>query len=220
MMMETKKQAVLGFKNLLNNQLRNKALVRCANNIHAKYLIIDPKSNYSKGYLATCNFTEKATKENPELIAVLNKGETLELFKNFVWHFWEATTDEQTQETEFAKVNKVSRFELPHFESILQTSTAAKQTTIRDNTLKMIQAAKSKIVFSSFGFDASHILGKALLEKCEAGLDVLIFARNRSKPFIGHLDKLAKAGAKIFTHNLLHAKFITVDDEKRSNLYC
>lgn len=207
-------KAVSSFKDLLNNKMRNKTLVRCADNIHAKYLLIDPKSSRAKGYLATCNFTEKATKENPELVAVLNKNEVAELFKVFVWHFWEGTTDEQKNSTDFAKLQAVKHFEMPDFQSILQTSTAAKQTTIRDYTLEIIQSATSKIVFSSFGFDVSHSLGKALLAKCAAGLDVTIFARNRSKQFIGHLEKLAKAGAKIFTHDLLHAKFIAVDDEK------
>lgn len=205
--------AVSGFKDLLNKRLRNKALVRMANNIHAKYLLIDPKSPNSQGFLATCNFTEKATKENPELVAVLNENETTELFKTFVWHFWEGTTDEQNKK-DIKKVNPIERFEMPKLNTILQTSTRAKQTTIRDYTLEIIQSAKSKIIFSSFGFDVSHELGKALLEKCKNGVEVVVLARNRAKVFNGNLDKLAKAGAKIFTHDLLHAKFIAVDNEK------
>ena len=207
-------RAVSGFRKLLNNKMRNKALVRMADNIHAKYLLIDPKGLNSKGFLATCNFTEKATKENPELVAVLNKNEVDELYKSFVWHFWEATTDEQGVKDDFKKVTPVKRFRMPYLSFILQTSSHAKETSIRDYTLDIIQSAKSKIVFSSFGFDSEHSVGKVLLDKCRSGVEVIVFARNRSKPFIGHLDKLAKAGAKIYTHDLLHAKFIMVDDEK------
>ncbi len=208
------KEAVANFKDLLNNKMRNKALVRCADDIHAKYLLIDPKNSNGKGFLATCNFTQNALNKNPEIVAVLKPKEILELFKVFVWHFWEATTDEQSMKTQFTKVKAVNRFQIPNLEYLLQTSSAANQRTIRAHILELLQTAQSKIVISSFGFDINHELGQVLKKKCEMGIKVIVFAPNRPKTIIGQLEKLVKAGAKIYTHDLLHAKFILVDDRE------
>lgn len=201
------------FKKLLNEKMQHKALVRCADNIHAKFLLIDPKSDNLQGWLATCNFTEKATKENPELLAVLKKEEIKELFQIFVWHFWKATTYEQDNTNFFRKIKPISRFDLPQLESLLLTSTKGNQTTIRDYSLEIIKTAQTKIVFSTFGFDIEHELGQLLLKKCEAGVEVEIFARNRFKVMEQGLKELAKAGAKIYTHDLLHAKFLMIDEQ-------
>lgn len=201
------------FKKMLNNKLRNKCLVRCANNIHAKFILIDPKSKASKGWLVTCNFTELATTKNPELVAVLMKAEIQELFKIFVWHFWEGTTDEQTYKDQFSKIKEVDRFILPEFKSLLLTSSKGEKNSIRNFAKKIIQGAKEKIVFSTFGFEINHELGQLLLQKCKAGITMEIFARNRSKAINKNLEELAKNGAKIYIHDLLHAKFLSVDGE-------
>lgn len=198
------------FKELLSKKIRNKALLRCANNIHGKFILIDPKSN-PKGYLATCNFTEKACKENPELIVALNSEECKELFKIFVWHFWEGTSHEQKSDDNFSKIDATGRFSFPAQKQILLTSTKAGIFSIRDYMKEIIGKAENNIVFSIFGFDLTHKICQLLLKKCKQGVEITVFTRSRSKAIIGHLDKLANAGATVIIHELLHAKFILID---------
>lgn len=202
------------FKKLLNSKIRNRMLLRCANNIHAKFLLIDPQHNDAKGWLATCNFTLKATLENPELAVALNAREIQELFRLFVWHFWEGTTHEQTHKEEFAAIEPLKKFTIPELSHLYVTSSKGNQNGLRDYIYKLIEKAQKSITLSTFGLDINHRLGKLLLQKCQSGVDVVIFARSREKVITEHLKPLLAAGATVYTHELLHAKFICVDNEE------
>ena len=106
---------------LLENKFKNHFIHRTAENFHAKYLLIDPKT-HPKGFICTNNFTMNGFVKNPELAVELDKTQCEELFKIFVYHFWEHATDEQTATKEFNKIKPATKFSLPKLDSILLTS--------------------------------------------------------------------------------------------------
>lgn len=199
------------FKKLLENEFQNKIMVRCAGNFHAKFMLIDPTSKNSKGLLATCNFTIKAMKQNPEIVAQLKPTEVKELFKVFTYHFWEAATDEQTNQKDFSKVKPAEKCKWPSLEKILVTSTVANKNTIKEYLKASISKAKEQITISTYAIDQHHELTQLLLKKCTAGVKVSILMRRREDKIKQHLTALAEAGAVLYLHPLLHAKFIYVD---------
>jgi len=200
------------FKKLLEKQFRKKVVVRCASNFHAKFMLIDPTSKTPKGVLATCNFTIKAMKENPEIAAQLNPNEVKELFKVFTYHFWEAATDEQTIKHDFDKVKPTGKFSFPVPKKILVTSTVAKKNTIKEYLINSIEKAKEQITISTYSIDKNHELTQLLLKQCKAGVNISIFMRKREEKIKTHLMELANAGAKLYLHPLLHSKFFYTDD--------
>lgn len=202
------------YKEMVNKKFRRNFVHRQAGNLHAKFILIDPKSNNANGFLFTGNFNEKPFKENPELGIELNEVQTNELFKLFVYHFWEHTTDEQNDTETFDKVRPANKFQAPQLDHILCTSPNADLSNLKRTLLATIESAKNNITFSTFGLDIQHELAQAILLKIKADIEVTIFCRPREKTIVNHISELQKAGAKVFCHPLIHAKSTIVDDKE------
>ena len=201
------------YKEMINKKFKRRFVHRQAENLHAKFILIDPKTN-PKGYLFTGNFNEKPFKENPELGVELDKMQTNELFKLFVYHFWEHTTDEQNDTETFDKVRPANKFQAPQLDHIFCTSPNADLSNLKSSLITTVKNAQKSISFSTFGLDIQHELVQEILLKIESGIEVTIFCRPREKTIVNHISELQKAGAKVFCHPLIHAKSIVVDDRE------
>lgn len=198
------------YKRMLNEKFKNNFVHRQAHNLHAKFILIDPKTN-PIGYLFTGNFNEKPFFENPELAVSLDKKQIKELYQVFVYHFWEHTTDEQTNNKQFDKVKATGNFEPPVLKNILITSPNNILSNLKSTLIQFIKEAKKSIVFSTFGFDINNELSKLILEKLKSGIQVTIYCRPREKAIIGNIEKLADNGATVYCHPLIHAKSLIID---------
>ncbi|WP_324474062.1 phospholipase D-like domain-containing protein [Kaistella chaponensis] len=194
---------------LLDNKFKNHFVHRTAEGFHGKYIIVDPNTQPT-GFLATNNFTENGFTKNPELAVELNSRQCEDLFKIFVYHFWEHSTDEQTADNEFAKVKAANKFVLPKLENILLTS-PNKSNSLNETLLASINNAKKTISFSTFLLDKNIGLVKAILDKAKQNISVTLFCRLNEKQFNEQLKELLEAGIQIYFHPLTHSKSILVD---------
>jgi phosphatidylserine/phosphatidylglycerophosphate/cardiolipin synthase-like enzyme len=132
---------------LIDKKFKNHFIHRTAENFHAKYILIDPKTN-PNGFICTNNFTENGFVKNPELSVELNKEQCEELFKVFVYHFWEHSTDEQTATNEFEKVKPANKFSLTKLNNILLTSPNSELNTLNEALKKAVENANKSISFN------------------------------------------------------------------------
>lgn len=195
---------------LLDTKFKNHFIHRSAANFHAKYIIFDPSTS-PKGFICTNNFTENGFAKNPELAVELNTEQCQELFKVFVYHFWEYSTDEQVSTNEFEKVKPANKFTLPILENILLTSPNKIYNTLNKELLKAINLAKESISFSTFQLNISTEIIKSIIDKANNKIQVTLFCRLNEKLFNEQLKTLLDAGVNIFFHHLIHAKSLIVD---------
>ncbi len=198
------------YKTMLEEKFKNNFIHRQAGNLHAKFILIDPKTN-PKGYMFTGNFNLKPFFENPELAVELSIAITKELFQVFVHHFWNYTTDEQTESSQFEKVKPIDKFTTIQLKQILLTSPNKEICNLKATLREVILNAAEEIQFSTFGLDINHELSESILDKLKEGIKVTIFCRPRLKTIKDHIEILAKHGARVFCHPLIHAKSIVVD---------
>jgi phosphatidylserine/phosphatidylglycerophosphate/cardiolipin synthase-like enzyme len=196
---------------LIDKKFKNHFVHRTAENFHAKYILIDPKTK-PKGFICTNNFTENGFAKNPELAVELNKKQCEELFKVFVYHFWEHSTDEQTATNEFEKVKPANKFSLTKLNNILLTSPNSELNTLNEVLKNAVKNAKNSISFSTFQLDKNTELIKTILEKTKQGIEVTLFCRPIEKLFNEQLKDLLEAGVQIYFHSLIHAKFLLIDE--------
>jgi len=196
---------------LIDKKFKNYFVHRTAENFHAKYILIDPKTN-PKGFICTNNFTENGFAKNPELAVELNKEQCEDIFKVFVYHFWEHSTDEQTATTEFEKVKPANKFSLSKLNNILLTSPNSELNTLNEALNKAVKNAKKSISFSTFQLDKNTELIKTILEKMKQGIEVTLFCRPTEKQFNEQLKNLLDAGVQIYFHSLIHAKSLLIDE--------
>lgn len=196
---------------LIDKKFRNHFVHRTAENFHAKYILIDPKTN-PKGFICTNNFTENGFSKNPELAVELNKEQCEELFNVFVYHFWEHSTDEQTATTEFEKVKPANKFSLSKLNNILLTSPNSELNTLNEALKNAVRNGKKSISLSTFQLDKNTELIKTILENAKQGIEVTLFCRPTEKQFNEQLKDLLEAGVQIYFHSLIHAKSLLIDE--------
>ncbi len=196
---------------LIDKKFKNHFVHRTAENFHAKYILIDPKTN-PKGFICTNNFTENGFAKNPELAVELNKEQCEELFKVFVYHFWEHSTDEQIATTEFEKVKPANKFSLSRLNNILLTSPNSELNTLNSALKNAVKNANKSISLSTFQLDRNTELIKTILEKTKQGIEVTLFCRPTEKQFNEQLKDLLEAGVQIYFHSLIHAKSLLIDE--------
>lgn len=197
---------------LIDKKFRTHFVHRTAENFHAKYILIDPKTN-PKGFICTNNFTENGFAKNPELAIELNKEQCEELYKVFVYHFWEHSTDEQNDTTEFEKVKPANKFSLSKLNNILLTSPNSELNTLNEALKKAVKNANKSISLSTFQLDKNTELIKSLLEKVKQGIEVKLFCRPTEKQFNEQLKDLLEVGVQIYFHSLIHAKSLLIDEK-------
>ena len=196
---------------LINTKFRNHFVHRIAQNFHAKYILIDPQTD-PKGFICTNNFTEKGFTQNPELAIALSKEQCSDLYKIFVYHFWEHASDEQTASNEFDKIRPSGKFTLPEMSAILLTSPNKGHNTLGVSLLDAVRSAKQSISVSTFLLDKNEALLKEIAEKAKTGLSITLFCRPIERQFNEHLKELLNSGIEIYFHPFTHAKTLLIDN--------
>jgi phosphatidylserine/phosphatidylglycerophosphate/cardiolipin synthase-like enzyme len=201
------------FRDMLNN-LSSHALIHTGDDLHAKFIISDPKTN-PKAIVFTSNLTLRALTENIELaIELSGKFEVEELFKQFLYGFWKAAKREvNSSNKELSAVNQH-----PEFVDLAYTPqrikwTLGNQLLIKDLLGKMIESAESYISISTWTIDMEHPIAMQLIKKASEGVKVILFTRPHSanKEFT---ITLIKNGGTVYCHKLLHAKSLIVDGKQ------
>lgn len=198
---------------MLDTKFRNNFVHRVAENFHAKYILIDPAST-KRGFLCTGNFTDNGFFKSPELAIELNKAQFDELFKVFVYHFWELSTQEQTREQEFKVVMPAGRFTAPQLKEILLMSPNKKLNTLNSALIKAVKGAKESITISTYILDKNIDLIKTLINKVEQKITVTVFCRSIEWLYNEHLKFLKQAGVEIIMHPFMHGKSLLVDGKE------
>ncbi len=194
---------------LLTEVFQSRFLFRSAEYLHAKFILIDPRTK-GTGFVTTCNFTQKAFTENPELVVRLEHHQIQELFQIFVYHFWEHATHEQGRSKDFSAVRPFGVFPPPVIQDMLLTSPLESICNLKSSLRVAIESAKTNIYLSTFSIDEQFELTKIIERKLQEGIQVTIFTRCLPKQ-VELLFRLQKAGATVMIHPLLHAKFLVVD---------
>jgi phosphatidylserine/phosphatidylglycerophosphate/cardiolipin synthase-like enzyme len=197
---------------MLNDNFKNKFIFRTAENFHAKFILIDPKNN-PKGFLCTNNFTRKGFTRNQELAVELSREQCIDLYKLFVFHFWEYSTDELNDTDQLDKVKPAGKFKLEGINSILYTSPNG-DTSLFNELLEAIKGAQESITISSFNIEKDNELMRATIDKAKIGIKVTLFCRLTEKLYNNQLKHLADNGIIIYVEENFHAKTLLVDGKK------
>jgi hypothetical protein len=195
------------YKKMLNEKFKFHFVHRSAESFHAKFIIIDGKTN-PQGIIFTNNFTENGFFKNPELAVVLTKEQAQELYKVFVYYFWERTTDEQTAEHEFESVKPLGKFELPNLQHILLST----DKSLKKAVVQAIEKAENEIALSTFTIDSEYEISKAIVTKQQKKVALTIFTRLNNKQLQSHVKRFTDKKADVFLHPTTHAKFILIDN--------
>lgn len=185
------------------------ALFRSASHFHAKVVIIDPDKRPA-GILLTANLTSEALQRNEELAVTLSEAEVGEATEYLKWAMWEYAEHELLDPNDrFKETRALGKVPHPMRGSAI-VATTAMTNAIRDEILRLIDGARSKVVVSSFGWDEDHAVVGRLCARAREGLEVTVLARVRRASMPGLLA-LAEAGASVVAFPWLHAKAIWTD---------
>ena len=201
------------FRDMLK-KLSSHALIHTGDDLHAKFIISDPKTN-PEAIVFTSNLTVRALTENIELaIELSGKFEVEELFRQFLYGFWKAAKRElNSSNNELSAVNQHPEFVDLAFRPQRIKWTLGNQLLIKDLLGKMIETAESSISISAWTIDIGHPIAMQLIKKASEGVKVVLFTRphNANKEF---MTTLIKNGGTVYCHKLLHAKSMIVDGKQ------
>jgi len=159
----------------LLRELAGHVLVRTGDNLHAKFLLTDPRTN-AKGFLLTANLTSEALTRNPELAVELNRDEAYDLFRQFLIGFWEESQNELLSPDRLSTVKpwgEPRQWAPP--KTLLSTTRGI--NTIRQTMLDLIDLSDNEIILSTYGIDAKHPVTLRLLKALRDGRKVRVLAR-------------------------------------------
>jgi len=196
-------------KKLLEN-LAGKVLLRSAEHIHAKFLVVDPQLESSaRAWLSTANFN-KALEDNIELGVMLDAERSRELAACFNWAFWCEAERELRGPNRLAEIkpNHPAAPPLPSHAAIL--ATLQDSTYLREQLIALIRGARNEILVASYGIAADHAAVGELVEAARRGVHVTVLTRPRPAVAAG-VALLASVGGSIFAHDKLHAKAVVAD---------
>lgn len=195
------------YKKMLERKFKSQFVHRSAENLHAKFIVIDGKSN-PKGMIFTNNFTKNGFFKNPELAVVLTSEQAYELFKVFVHVFWERTTEEQTADNEFESVKPIGQFPLPILEYVLLSF----DNSLKKAISKTVEKAKKEIILSTFSIDSTFDMCKIIAQKQKENVQFTIFTRNNERQLQNHVKGFFDNQALVLLHKTTHSKFILIDN--------
>lgn len=201
------------FKKMLQTCFKGKFLFRSAPSFHAKYLLVDPRGPLPIGFICTQNFCKKPFSENPELTVLLNPDQCMELYKVFVYHFWEETEQEQGSQDDFTTIQAAGHFQFPELKDIILTTPAKGQANLPSKLSEAIEAAQATIQLSTYSIEGELDLVKHIQNKAASGLLVRVFCQLKDSN-LPALRLLAESGAEVILQEKLHAKFLLVDEEQ------
>lgn len=197
-------------KDILDSFAGN-VLVRTAPHFHAKFILVDPKSQYSQGIVMTCNATVDAMcGKNMEIAATLTPAEITSYFSQFIKGFWEEAKHELLKKGELATVKKTDFTK--NFGNITHPSTCSNEYSLKDVIIKLIENTHEKIIITGWSFDGDYKVVRALLNILQRGVKVMIYTKPSYRNTKALMD-LLEDGAEIVGHERYHTKLIISDGE-------
>lgn len=192
-------------------QLAGKVMLRSAEHLHAKFLVVDPDTPHkAHAWLSTANFN-KALVDSIELGVKLLGNDARALARYFKWAFWCETQHELQGKDRLSSVKPMQPAAPPKPASDTVIATLKDSWHLRQCVVGMIQAARQEILVSSYGIAADHAAMDALVQAAQRGVQVTLLTRPRPAvaPAVARLA--STPGAAILAHDKLHAKALVVD---------
>ncbi len=191
------------------DRLGGHVLFRSASHFHAKVVLVDPHTSPA-GMMLTANLTSEALERNEELAVMLAPDEVREAAEFVRWAMWEAAEHELVDPKDrFRAVRPLGEVPHPAPASSLVATTSTTQA-LRDEALRLIDSASSRILACNFGWAEDHEVVQRLCRQARAGIDTTVLVRVRPSSMPALLA-LTEAGAKVLGFRWLHAKAIWVD---------
>lgn len=202
------RETVEDHKRLLDS-LAGWVYVRSAEFFHAKFVLVDPKTQ-PRGMLLTANLTKEALIRNHELGVYLVPADVQALAALFVWAFWEAAQRELLKEGSLPPVHSAKRFRMPAPTGAI-VATAGDRRDLRAAVLRLIRGATRTLVIAIYGLSDKAVI-EALAERAQSGVSVTLLVRHPRVGMFDVLSTLAKAGVLVLgVSKYLHAKAICAD---------
>jgi cardiolipin synthase len=209
---ETFEQRMADQHRRLLESLAGKVLLRSAEHIHAKFLVVDPRlPSQARAWLSTANFN-RALQDSVELGVTLDSAGARALAECFNWAFWCEAERELRGPHRLVEIrpNHPARPRRPDDGRI--HATLKDGTALRDRAVALIRSARDEILVASYGIGADHLAVQALAEAAKSGVKVTMLTRPRRAVAAG-VAVLASAGVSVFAHDKLHAKALVVDGQ-------
>jgi phosphatidylserine/phosphatidylglycerophosphate/cardiolipin synthase-like enzyme len=192
------------------DDLALRTLLRSGEDLHAKFLVVDPHRSSPVGILFTCNLATEGLTRNPELGIELSPDEAKDLFRMFLWGFWKQS------KRELLELGKITgnRPYVPTGLSPPKTlpCTVEGSTTLREEVLRLIDGSRKDLWVCSWKFMADHPATRALQDAAARGVRVRLLTSVRPAP--DHMEALVglvRAGVEVRGHRYLHAKALISD---------
>jgi cardiolipin synthase len=183
--------------------------VRSAEHFHAKFVLVDPKTN-PRGVLLTANLADKPLTRNHELAVYLRQAEVRAMAGLFTWAFWESAQRELLVAGGLPPVKTAGRFPVPMPASGI-VATAGERRDLRRAVLQLIRSASRTLVVAIYGIDDTEVV-EALEERARSGVSVVLLVRHPRAGMHATLRRLAGAGIGVLgVSEWLHAKAILAD---------
>ena len=194
-------------------QLAGKAMLRSAEHLHAKFLVVDPGNpQKAHAWLSTANFN-KALVDGIELGVKLLGDDARALAEYFQWAFWCETQHELQGKNRLSSVKPMQPSAPPKPVSDTVIATLKDSWCLRQRVISMIQAARHEILVASYSIAADHAAMDALVQAAQRGVQVTLLTRPRPAvaPAVARLA--STQGTSILAHDKLHAKALVVDGQ-------
>lgn len=193
----------------LLSRLAGKVLLRSAEHVHAKFLVVDAlRQNSARAWLSTANFN-KALQDNIELGVQLEQDSAQALAECFHWAFWCEAQRELRSANRLVEIKAPpARPRRPAHDQVVATLEGSHD--LREAVIAMIRGAQREVLVSSYGLDADHAVLDELIRVAERGVRISVLTRPRPAVAAG-VKKLTDAGIQVLAHDKLHAKALVVD---------
>ncbi len=194
-------------------QLAGKVMLRSAEHLHAKFLVVDPGNpQKAHAWLSTANFN-KALVDSIELGVKLLGDDARALAEYFQWAFWCETQHELQGKNRLSAVKPMQPAAPPKPVSDTVIATLKDSWRLRQRVIGMIEAARHEILVASYGIAADHAAMEALVQAAQRGVQVTLLTRPRPAvaPAVARLASMP--GTSILAHDKLHAKALVVDGQ-------
>lgn len=180
--------------------------------IHSKFILIDPKSEDSKGILLTANITKRALEINNEIGIELNSHQTKELYDQFLYGFYGENTTEyrfnNTAKSAYLEPISPVPINLEKGTDIIWTTNQSKLIAESiENFLEMM--TEEEILISCWNLVLDNDISNKILKKVNKKSKILLPRRSKNYEAI---SQLLEKGANIRCNTLQHAKFIMNSD--------
>ena len=183
------------------------ALVRSADDFHAKIVLADPVSDAPRGLLLTANLATEGLERNQELFVELEPDEVREAESVLRWAFWERSAHELAHD-KLRDCRPLGEIKPVKTGRILQTEP---HRSIRRRIMEILDCGPKWIVAASFGWDEGHPVVERLCSLSRQGTSVTVLTRAKRKSTQAALVRMKKAGIRILGFSWFHAKAVISD---------